>query len=69
MTTEQYAIGYETGYQDGWNAAMEQPAKREPLTDEEKLDLVTDWFAEDWAIEKALGLLRDFERKNGTTKE
>lgn len=23
MTTEQYAIGYEAGYQDGWNAALE----------------------------------------------
>ena len=36
MSTEEYTIGYEAGYQDGWNAAMEQqPAKREPLTYEE----------------------------------
>ena len=32
MTTEQYAIGYETGYQDGWNAAMEASPKAEPAT-------------------------------------
>lgn len=29
MTTEQYSIGYEEGYQDGWNAAME-PSQQEP---------------------------------------
>ena len=41
MGTEQYSIGYEEGYQTGWNAAMEakpeQPAQRTwvGLTDEE----------------------------------
>ena len=40
MTTEQYAMIYETGYQDGWNSAMEslnvapqpaKPAEQEPV--------------------------------------
>ena len=37
------------------------PPQRKPLTDQQKLDLVTNWFAEDWAIKKALGLLRDYD--------
>jgi hypothetical protein len=36
-------------------------AQRKPLTDEQKQRLVTDWFAEDWAVKKALGLLDDYE--------
>lgn len=39
------------------------PIQRKPLTDEQKLDLVTNWFAEDWAIKKALGLLHDYDIK------
>lgn len=36
MTTEQYSIGYEEGYQAGWNEAMEAALPhRKPLTDEE----------------------------------
>jgi len=38
MATEQYSIGYEEGYQDGWNAAVgDAPPKREwvGLTDDE----------------------------------
>jgi hypothetical protein len=38
MATEQYSIGYEEGYQDGWNAAVgDAPPKREwvGLTDEQ----------------------------------
>ena len=32
MTTEQYSIGYEEGYQAGWNAAMDaKPAQQEPV--------------------------------------
>lgn len=37
MTTEQYSIGYDEGYQDGWNAAMDTSPQRKPwvgLTDE-----------------------------------
>lgn len=30
------------------------------MSDEQKLNLITNWFAEDWAIEKAKGLLDDF---------
>ena len=34
MATEQYSIGYEEGFQNGWNAAMDSlPAQRKPLTD------------------------------------
>ena len=34
MTTEQYSIGYEEGYQAGWNEAMEARPASKPLTDE-----------------------------------
>ena len=34
---------------------------RKPLTEEQKLDLVTNWFSEDWAIKNALGLLDDYD--------
>lgn len=46
---------------------MHNEAQRKPLTDQQKLDLVTNWFAEDWAIKKALGLLHDYdiERAHG----
>lgn len=32
------------------------------MTEDEKLNLVTNWFAEDWAIESAMGLLGDYEK-------
>ena len=31
MTTEQYSIGYEAGYQDGFDAALAQPVKQDPV--------------------------------------
>ena len=31
MTTEQYSIGYDAGYQDGFDAALAQPVKQEPV--------------------------------------
>lgn len=31
------------------------------MTSQEKLNLVTNYFAEDWAIEKAMQLLEDYE--------
>jgi phage gpG-like protein len=37
MTTEQYSIGYEAGYQDGWNEAQKPFVG---LTDEEIQDLM-----------------------------
>ena len=42
-----------------------QPAQRKPLTDEQKRSLVTNWFAEDWAIKSALGMLEDYEAAHG----
>lgn len=36
--SEEYSVGYESGYQDGWNAAVEQ-AEQEPVaTDMERAD-------------------------------
>jgi hypothetical protein len=35
MTTEQYSIGYEEGYQDGWNEAQKPFVG---LTDEDDID-------------------------------
>lgn len=32
------------------------------MTSQEKLNIVTNYFAEDWAIEKAMQLLEDYER-------
>ena len=33
----------------------------EPLSKEETQDLVENWFADEWAQVKAIGLLRDYE--------
>ena len=33
--SEEYSVGYEAGYQDGWNAAVEQPVRTKDLTDDE----------------------------------
>ena len=39
MATEQYSIGYEEGFQNGWNAAVDSlPAQRKPLTNDEIWD-------------------------------
>jgi hypothetical protein len=35
MTTEQYSIGYEAGYQEGWNDAQKPQRTWVGLTDEE----------------------------------
>lgn len=32
------------------------------MTEQEKLNLVTNYFAEDWAIKSAIGLLEDYEK-------
>ena len=45
------------------------PPQRQPLTDEQKLNLVTNWFAEDWAIKQAIGLLHDYEAAHGIKGE
>ena len=31
MTTEQYSIGYDAGYQDGFDAALSEPVKQEVI--------------------------------------
>jgi len=36
-----------------------------PLTDEKRRDIATNWFAEEWAIKKALGLIDDIEAAHG----
>jgi hypothetical protein len=33
------------------------------LTEEKKVELATNWFAEDWAITKAVGMLHDYDRR------
>jgi hypothetical protein len=34
--SEEYSIGFQEGYQSGWNSALEAaPPQRQPLTDEE----------------------------------
>jgi len=35
VTTEQYSIGYNAGYQDGFDAALAQPVKQEPVAVEQ----------------------------------
>lgn len=44
MTTEQYSIGYEAGYQDGFNEALVEQVKQEPVgyTNKEQLRLLKD---------------------------
>jgi hypothetical protein len=32
------------------------------LTEEKKVELATNWFAENWAITKAVGMLHDYDR-------
>ena len=39
MATEEYSVGYDAGYQDGWNAASGPAAQWVGLTDEEVRDL------------------------------
>lgn len=37
------------------------------MTEQEKLNLVTNYFAEDWAIDKAMQLLEDYEKMTGNS--
>ena len=41
MATEEYSIGYEEGYQDGWNAALEPTKNPKPVA------WITDNYAQD----------------------
>ena len=36
------------------------------MTEQAKLNLVTNYFAEDWAIDKAMQLLDDYQKMTGT---
>jgi hypothetical protein len=40
----------------------ELAALKAHLTEEKKVELATNWFAEDWAITKAVGMLHDYDR-------
>ena len=42
--------------------SKELAALKEHLTEEKKVELATNWFAEDWAITKAVGMLHDYDR-------
>jgi hypothetical protein len=46
--------------------SITQPAV--PLTEQQKQELAENWFAEDWAITKAIGMMYDHERLLGITK-
>jgi hypothetical protein len=37
------------------------PPQRKPLTVKDKMYLARNWFAEDWAIKQAIGLLEDYD--------
>ena len=44
MATEQYSIGYEEGFQNGWNAAVDSLSEqRKPLTPEWIWTWLMDW--------------------------
>jgi hypothetical protein len=40
----------------------ELAALKAHLTEEKKVELATNWFAEDWAITKAVGMLHDYDK-------
>jgi hypothetical protein len=42
--------------------SKELAALKAHLTEEKKVELATNWFAEDWAITKAVGMLHDYDR-------
>jgi hypothetical protein len=46
--------------------ALSHPALK-PLTEQQKQELAENWFAEDWAITKAMGMMYDHERLLGIT--
>ena len=46
------------------NSDHPAPAQQ-PLSEDQIHELATDWFAEQWAIKKAIGLLDAYESANG----
>ena len=62
MATEEYQVGYEAGYQDGWNAAQKPFIG---LTDEEILSTL-DLVAYDTQVfEQAYSIEAKLREKNG----
>ena len=67
---EEYSVGYEAGYQDGWNAAVEQPVRTKDLTDDEIWNDVYDaskhWsgFDDFNVIEFARAVIAAYKEKN-----
>jgi hypothetical protein len=55
---------------DGIQAVRYAPAAQPavPLTEQQKQELAENWFAEDWAVTKAMGMMYDHERLLGITK-
>ena len=65
MATEQYSIGYEEGFQNGWNAAVDSlPAQRKPLTDEQLSAIGSKIFPSTWNI-RHVELVRAIEAAHG----
>lgn len=60
-TTTNGYLWFSDPVNSSWTPLYTAPPQRESLTEEQKLDLVTNWFSEDWAIEKALDLLDDYD--------
>ena len=58
--SEEYSIGFQEGYQSGWNSALEAaPPQRQPLTDDEIVNLRNEhrhWYAFARAIEAVHGI-------------
>lgn len=53
-----------------YNGPWEYPQpKRQPMSDQDKLHLITNWFSEDWAIERARRMLDDYEWMIGQTSK
>ena len=53
MTTEQYSIGYDAGYQDGFDAALAEPVKQEPIR-----DMASAWFKKCCQLQDELNALK-----------
>jgi hypothetical protein len=57
-TKQQMREAYEAGMNDDAATPPAQPA----VPEQQKQELAEIWFAEDWAITKAIGMLYDYER-------
>lgn len=72
MTTEQYSIGYEAGYQDGFNEALAEQDKQEPVAKERILELAKQERVlipgligfQDSLVEFARAVIKVYQEKN-----